>query len=405
MNDHAIVSPSAAERWMECPGSVKLGKLFPDKSSDYADEGTLAHNLAKILLLKELKFINNYTYQKELQEIKTSQYYNEEMHDYCDDYRGFVMEKYHEAGDDAQIKIETRVDLDLWVPEGYGTVDVQIAANQILRIIDLKYGKGVQVDAEKNPQLMLYALGVLHENELLYDIEFVEIHIYQPRIDNYCSYMIAVKALQEWGENVLKPKAKKAFDGVVEFKAGKWCQFCKAKMNCKTLAEYNLQVAKEEFRIGDSDEELELMKLQETNILTDKQIAAIILRSQEFNHWLKAVKEYALEESVKNQKKWPGLKLVEGRSNRKISDEKAALKILLDKKYDKDKVTETNLLGITKLEKILGPKDFSNVLGKLIFKPPGAPTLVQASDKRPELNSHDKAVQEFKGEKYTDDGE
>lgn len=405
-NAHAQVAPSAAERWMECPGSVKLGQLFPDKSSDYADEGTLAHDLCKILLLKELKVINAYTFNKELDTIKTSKFYNSDMHDHCDDYKSFVLEEYYESGDEAEIQVEQKVNLDSFVPEGFGTVDARIAANRILKIIDFKYGQGVYVDAEKNAQLMLYALGVLEENELLYDIEFVKIFIFQPRLDNISSYTISVKLLQEWGEKELKPKAKKAFEGSVEFKAGKWCQFCKAKANCKTLAEYNLNIAREQFRVGDDDSELELLTLKEVNLLTDKQVSAILLRALEFHNWIKSVKEYALDEAVTKQKKWPGLKIVEGMSKRKIGDEKKAIELLLaTKKYTQVQITETKLLGITKLEKAIGKKDFSSVLGSLIFKPTGAPTLVAVSDKRPALNSHDKAVQEFKSEKYVDDEE
>lgn len=405
MGGHAVVSPSAAERWMECPGSIKLGKLFPDSTSDYADEGTLAHELCRILVMREAKQLNNYTYNKAFEEIKLSKYYCEEMQDFCEGFMRFVLEEFYESGEGAVLKVETRVNLDSWVPEGFGTVDIQIAADRFLKIIDFKYGKGIYVEAEKNPQLMLYGLGVLEENDLLYDIEFVKIIIYQPRLENIGDYTIHADALREWGDKVLKPKAKAAYEGSTEFKAGKWCQFCKAKPNCKVLAEYNLEVAKEQFRIGDSDEELELLSLKETHLLNDKQIAAIVLRRLEFHNWIKSVVEHALSEAVTNQKKYPGLKLVSGMSKRQIGDKDKVIEDLVKLKYEKSKITKTELLGITALTKIIKAKDFTAVLTSRIFKPAGAPTLVQASDKRPELNSHDEAVKQFKSEKFEDDNE
>lgn len=392
---HAQLSPSAAERWMECPGSIKLGKLFPDKSSEYADEGTCAHALGELFLKRDLKLCTTYQYNRAFEEVKAIKYYCEEMHDYCDDYKAFVIEELNASGHEAQILLETKVDLTDWIPEGYGTIDIRIAANRVLKIIDLKYGKGIMVDSENNKQLMAYGLGALKEYDLLFDIEFVEIIIYQPRLENISRFMISAKALREWGEKVLIPAAKKAFDGAVDFKAGKWCQFCKAKPNCKTFAEYNLEIAKEQFSVGTDEEELELLKLAETNLLTDEQVSVIVLRAQEFIKWIDAVKDMALAEAIHNQKKWPGMKLVEGRSIRKISDELEARRLLVKKGFKKDEITQTKLLGITKLEKIIGAKDFNAVLTNLIFKPPGAPALVAASDKRPALNSVDKAIQEF----------
>lgn len=390
---HAKLSPSAASRWMECPGSIKLERFFPDKSSDYADEGSLAHELGKILLKLEFKHISRFVFNKELDLIKQSKFYNAEMQKYCEEYKAFVMMHYHEAGDGAQIIIEEKVSVDEWIKEGFGTVDVRIYNNRFLKIIDLKYGQGVEVLAEQNSQLMIYGLGVNYDAELYYNIEMIEMIIFQPRLENISSYTMAVTKLVEWGEKILKPKAEKAFNGVEEFKAGKHCQFCRVKPNCKTFANYNLEIAKKQFEIGDDEEELELLDLKDVHLMKDAQVAVIITKALEFKNWLSSVEEYALDQALNHKKKWPGLKLVRGISRRIITDEEKAKESLL-KKYPADKVTKTKLIGIGDLEKLLG-KDFDKFLGKFIFKPDGAPALVQISDKRPAINSVEEAKKQF----------
>jgi hypothetical protein len=254
MSAHAVLSPSGAERWLNCTPSVRLEQQFPDNAGQAAAEGTLAHELGELLLRKELKQIKKFQFEQKLAAIKANGLYDNSMLDHCENYRDFVLERLHDAKartKDAVIALEQRIDLTEFVPEGYGTTDSNIIADHILDVVDLKYGKGVPVSAERNKQMMLYALGALNAFDMMYDIHTVRMTIYQPRIDNISTWELPVKDLREWAETELRPRAKLAFDGEGEFNAGKHCRFCKARGTCKANADFNLQLAKYEFREAD----------------------------------------------------------------------------------------------------------------------------------------------------------
>lgn len=374
---HAFLSCSGASRWLACPPSAMLESSFESTSNAAADEGTLAHALCELYLLNNLKKIKSIPYQSELKKIKHNQFYNNEMNGHAMDYVDFITEKLF-SHKDAMIFIEERIDLQEYVPEGFGTVDCIIIADKILDVNDLKYGKGVLVEAHENKQMMLYALGALRKYRLLYEIDKVSMTIYQPRLNNFSTYEVDAEALLKWGEEEVKPKAKLAFNGKGEYSAGSHCKFCKARNTCKALADHNMQIARFEF--------------EDPNKLKPEDIAHILEQAMDIKTWLTNVQQYALSEAVNNGIKWPGFKLVSGRSNRKYADE---AKIIAAFKKAKIKdgyyLTAPALVGIGTLEKNLGKAEVEKLVGKFIIKPEGAATLVPEWDKRPELNSAEAA--------------
>jgi hypothetical protein len=378
---HAVLSPSSAERWLACTPSARLEEKFADGHSDYAAEGTLAHALAEILIRQKLKMPYS---KKDLKEIRADDMYNDSMEDYCEDYSLFVIEHLEAARahtPDAQIFLEELLVFDEWVKEGYGTGDVTIVADDLMDVIDFKYGKGVPVSALNTKQMRLYGLGAYARFGILYNIKTVRMTIAQPRIDNYSSDEISVKELLKWANGELKQKADLAWKGEGEFKAGNHCRFCRAKGSCKALADYNLELAKYDFA--------------DPNLLDDVAVADILNRADIFKKWIAAVEEYALDQAINHDKTWPGYKLVEGRSNRKYTDPEAVVSTLLKAGFAEDLIYQKKLYGITLMTKNLGKKQFENHLSHLLEKPDGKPTLVTLSDKRPEWKGIDKAIQDF----------
>lgn len=381
--DHAILSPSGASRWLACPPSARLEAEFPDSTSDAAKEGTLAHAYGETVLKRAAFQIpaDYKSYLQELKKLEADLFFSVELATYATDYAEFVIEQFNAAKaitPDAELRIEEQLDLTKYVPEGFGTGDAVIIADDVLHIIDLKYGKGVPVSCENNKQMMLYALGALEAFGFLYGINTVKMTIYQPRLDNISSFEMPVKDLERWANEELIPRAKLAFDGEGLFVAGNHCRFCRAKAQCRTLAEKNLEIAKYEFKNGE--------------LLNDEEIADILTRADQFLKWISAVQDYALIEAVDNGKSWPGWKLVEGRSVRVYSDQDAIADTLRGAGYEDAIIYEKKLLGITAMEKAIGKKNFVALCDSLILKPQGKPTLALAADKRPEWNS---AVKDF----------
>lgn len=382
---HALLAPSAAYRWLMCPKSARQEEKFEDKASIYADEGTLAHNIAELLIKYMLGRIDFATYQEGLTVYQEDELYEEEMLDYCNDYAEFVIEKYNEVKahtPDAQLHTEVEVDLRMFIPESWGHIDVVIIGDGVLIIIDLKYGKGKPVSAFENKQAMIYGLGAIAKAQLLYEVGTVEMIIHQPRLDSITDFTMPVDELLSWASNELQAKAQLAYDGEGEYVPGDHCDFCKFRVRCKALADYNLEIAKHEFAQPDA--------------LSDEDIADILSRILMLENWATAVKTYALNEAVNNNKKWPGFKLVEGRSNRKYADEKKAEDVLIAHDFKPDIIFKPKkLFGITELQKRIGTVAFKNYIEPLLIKPNGKPVLVSIDDKRPELNSIDKAREDF----------
>lgn len=380
---HALLSASGSTRWLNCSPSARLEEKFPNKSSVYAEEGTLAHENSDVELLYRLGEITKRVYNSELKKIQKNKLYSSEMPGEVDKYVTFVMETFNSVRrdhPDAVIMVEQRLDFSHIVKGGFGTGDVLIIADGVMWVIDLKYGKGVAVSAEDNPQLKLYGVGALRAHELSYDIQTVRLCIMQPRLDSLSTFDISVDDLNDWAENTVKPGAEKAYTGEGEYKTGSWCKFCKAKSVCRAMAEDNLKLAKFEF--ADPD------------ILADFEIAEVLGKLDVLTDWAKSVKDYALEEALKG-KEWPGFKVVEGRSIRKWLDEKKVTERLVKLDFKPDQFEISKLAGIGVVEKLLGKKDFYKELNELVVKPQGAPTLAPESDKRPGMGLA-KAKQEFK---------
>lgn len=395
-NQHAVLSPSGASRWMTCTPSARLEQQFPDSAGDAAREGTLAHAIGELMLRHAIKQINIFEYKMKLTEIIESdqivnddcevvqEFYCISMHEYCEQYATFVMEQLAEARKhtpDAQLFIEQRLDLSAYIPEGFGTGDVGIVANTTLHGIDLKYGKGVEVSAIDNTQMKIYGLGWLKEYDTMYDITTVRLTIFQPRIDNFSTWEISVTDLMKWALEVLKPKAITAFAGSGEFVAGAHCQFCRVKF-CKARADYQFELAKYEF--------------QDAVFLNDGEVSDILKRADDFIKWINGIDEYALDQAVNKNKKWPDFKLVEGRSNRSYVSDERIIKALLSEGFTEEVLFEPKkLLGVTKMEELLGKKKFKTALHGLIVKPPGKLALVSVDDKRDEFNSITQAAKDF----------
>ena len=367
---HAVLSASASKRWLNCTPSAKLNAEIPDITTEYAKEGTDAHELAEYKVNQLLGIrTDNPT--------ENLDYYNQEMEECTDSYAQYIAEQMSQYSSPA-VMVEQRLDFSRYVPGGFGTGDCIIVADDVLTVIDFKYGKGVAVEAECNPQMMLYALGALEMFSILYDINEVKMVIFQPRIENISEFSIPVSDLMNWAENELRPKAELAVKGEGEFCAGEHCRFCKVKATCRKRAEYNLAIAKYDFAPPD--------------MLEDSEIEMILERADALTAWASDVKEYALSEALKGRK-WNGYKVVEGRSNRKYTDEKMAAAVV--KKAGKDPYSEPKILGITEMTKLLGgKKKFDELLSKYVCKPQGKPTLVPESDKRKEWSSAENDFQE-----------
>lgn len=381
---HALLSPSAASRWLICTPSARLEEKFPDTESEYAKEGTLAHRLIELLLKWEFDKIGKIVYKKELQKIQQSEFYNEEMLDHCEAFIHYVKEIYTEARDNFGkpiIYFEQNFNLSAYIEEGYGTTDVLILAGKHLIVFDFKYGKGVPVYAEDNPQLKLYGLGALLEFEHIFDIDQIDLIIYQPRIDNISKWSISKEDLLQWAETDLKRQAEKAYEGNGDFAAGSHCQFCKVRANCKAHYDNQIQLARHEF--------------QDPELLEDETISEILDKIKLFEMWIAAVKEYALEQALKHGKKFPGYKLVEGRSSRKYADENEVLAQLKANGFKQKDLGSFKLKGITEMERMLGKRRFEALLNDYLIKPPGKPVLVPESDPRASVNNIEQAKIDF----------
>lgn len=379
MRAHALLGASKAGMWINCPPSARLTEHIPDKGSAYAEEGTVAHKLAEIKLRRRLTPCNSSRRQaleEQLEQLKQGPYYNAEMESAIQEYVELIEERFMEAksrSDDARILLEERIDLSEWVPEAFGTCDVVIISDCVLEVIDLKYGQGVPVSAEGNPQIRLYGLGAWNEYSYLYDISEVRMTIMQPRRDNVSTEVLSIDELMEWAENVVKPAAQLAFAGEGEFSSGDHCKWCLVKANCKARADKNMEPLSYQFK--------------DPALLTIEEIGAILFISDQLQAWAKDVKNFAYDQALAGVV-IPQWKLVEGKSDRVIKDAEAAKNALLASEFTLEQIMKPlEMLGISALEKKHGKKTIAGVLKELIIKPTGKPALVPETDRRPKLNS------------------
>ena len=362
---HAVLSASSSERWLNCPPSARLCEAYEDKGSDYAAEGTDAHALAESRLKQALGIPTE-------DPVENLTWYNAEMEDCAQGYAAYVVELLETAKQtcsDPVVMIEQRVDFSRWVPGGFGTGDCICIAEGLLNIVDLKYGAGIEVSADHNPQMMLYALGALEIFDGIYDIDTVRMTIYQPRKANISIFEMSKDALLTWADTELTEKARLAYEGQGNFSCGEWCRFCKAKAECRERAIYNLRLAQYDFL--------------NPALLQDEEISDILGRIDALTSWASDVKEYALQQAITG-KEWTGWKLVEGRSNRKYTSEAVVAATVEGAGFDP---YERKVLGVTAMQKMLGKTRFEELLAPYIEKPQGKPTLVPESDKRPAMNT------------------
>ncbi|MCB5701469.1 DUF2800 domain-containing protein [Megasphaera elsdenii] len=367
---HAILSASSSSRWLACPPSAQINAELPETTSVYAEEGTKAHALAE-------KTLKGYLAGGPA-EVQSD---NEEMKEAVQRYVDVCIEKINaakKASPDAVVHVEFRLDFSTYVPDGFGTGDMVIVSDNSLEICDLKYGKGVPVSAEGNTQMRLYALGAVEEFGMLYAFDTVHTTIIQPRLDSVSTDTLSAGKLLDWGRSII-PVAKLAYDGKGEFQAGDHCRFCKFRPRCKALAAYMT----------------EKTALRKKQTLTDLETVSILQAAKDIKRWLTDLEDYALGKALDGYD-WPGMKLVEGRSKRVITDPDAAAAALIEKGFDTDAVYKPReLQTLTALEKLVGKKSLAEALGDIIEKPDGKPTLVELSDKRPPLDVTAKAADAF----------
>ena len=369
--NHAILSASSSHRWLNCPPSAKLCANAADASSEFAREGTCAHELCEYKVRKMLD-------ENVQNPAENLDFYDSEMEECSENYAQYIAEIFAEVKKkctDPITLVEQRLDFSKYVPDGFGTGDCVIVADDVLHVVDFKYGQGVEVSAENNPQMKLYALGALELFDSLYDITQIEMSIFQPRLNNISKSEITKAELLDWAENTLKPIAELAAKGEGEFKAGKHCRFCKVKATCRKRAEYNLELAKYDFAVP--------------NTLKTAEISVILTKADELAAWVNDVKEYALQQALSGVQ-FDGFKVVEGRSVRKYKDEKAVAETVEKAGFNP---FGQSVLGITAMTKLLGKSKFEELLSGFITKPKGKPTLVPISDKRAAINN---AADDFK---------
>jgi len=365
---HAKYAPSHAAIWGACTAAPSLEAGIPDKGSPYAAEGTLAHAIAELKLNKQFTPMSAVKYRNALGKLKADPLYQPEMDGYTDQYVEYILKICHAFSSKPYVVAEKRLEMGHIAPDCFGTADCIILHGDTLHVCDLKYGKGVPVSAEHNPQLRLYAIGAVREYSMLYDIHKVETHIIQPRLDNFSSETLSVEELTGWGEKLRQRINQSLLDGG-EFVPGAHCRFCKAKSICRARAAALLTLEEPKAR------------MEQGEVLTDAEIGDILQRAQTLENWVKGLEEYA-QSKLLSGGEIPGWKLVEGRSVRTITDTDRAFEVLTGSGYDADLLYERKPLGLTALEKLCGKKKLAELIGEFIQKPAGKPTLAPVSDKR-----------------------
>jgi hypothetical protein len=370
MTAHALLSASGSKRWLSCTPSARLEATLPEQKRgagafDFSQEGTTAHTLAEAKLRYHFGQIGTEEYENEISTIKATPYYNDDFEANVDNYVLYVRSQ---IGEGDTPLFEQRVDFSDWVPDGFGTADVVILSKHSIRVIDLKFGKGVPVMAQDNPQLRLYALGAYSKFKEEYpDIKEVSYTIHQPRLDSISTDGTSIAKLVDWANYFVKPKAKKAWSGSGEFLPGEWCQFCRAKAQCRARSDYNTELAKQDFK--------------SPRLLSEEEISQVLVKAQNLRTWVNDVEDFALNRAVTENIVPPGYKLSTTVTHRKISDSALAATVLVEKGMAPEVIWEPpKLKSIAALEK-LGPKgQVTAWLGDLVLRPEGQPKLVKVKE-------------------------
>ncbi|MYL41793.1 DUF2800 domain-containing protein [Virgibacillus salexigens] len=385
---HALLSASGSPRWLTCTPSARLEEEFEDKDSFYSKEGELAHEIAELKLRKYFtEAMSKSTFTRRLNKLKKKTYQDEllfqkEMLKHTDTYLDYLKEITLAMSATPYVAIEKKIDYSAYAPEGFGTADCIIIGGDTLYVNDFKYGKGVPVSAEDNPQMKLYALGAYLEYSFLYSFKNVHLSIVQPRLDSISEYELTLDELLQWGEEI-KPIAQQAFKGEGEYVPGEHCKFCKAKAVCRARA--------------DQFSALDDFKQMQPPLISNEEVGQALEKAKHLESWIKALKEYALKESLKGNE-IAGWKAVEGRGSRNYVDQDKAFAHLKEKGIDEAMLFERVPLTVPKLEKQLGKKEYRELLEEpgLVQKSPGKPTLAPASDKRVAVTNEVSAAEDFK---------
>lgn len=400
---HALLSASSASRWLVCTAAPRFEEGLPESTSEYAEEGRLAHAIGELKVTKKCTPMSTRTYNTRLNKLKKDPLYTPEMDKTTDLYLEHITEQVMAYDTAPTVAVEVLVDFSDYVPEGFGTCDCCIIGGDLLSIVDYKHGKGVPVSAVGNPQMRLYALGAFHRYAPVFGdtIKRVRMTIDQPRLDSYTTDEITVDELRAWGESI-KPIAQKAFSGLGEFAPGDHCRFCRGKAQCRARA--NINTALEDFAgcipAGSlTPEEKQSMEaatasgMEAPALLTDEEIGDLLIRGKLLVKWYADLEEYATT-ALLNGKPIPGWKLVAGRSDRAFTDQDAAIKAVIEAGYDEALVYDRKPKTLAQLEKLMGKAEFAEKLGSYVVKPLGKPKLAEASDKREAYNP---AAADFSG--------
>ena len=367
---HALLSASSAHRWLECPPSAVANEAYPDQDTTFAHEGTLAHEVAEYMAR------NGYYDHKGSKTGVTV-----EMVECAKEYADYIEEQ--KKSNDAIVLLEQRVDFSPWVPDGFGTCDCIIIQEETLTIIDYKYGQGVVVSASDNPQMKLYALGAMNDYGIAMDVKKVELHIFQPRLNNISTDTLTVEELMEWADKTVKPTAEQAIQGKGKYAPGEHCRFCQHGGKCRALTKL-------------CTEYLDTHGLRVAlPVLAPHEVADVLRMEPMVTLWLKKVKEQAMT-TLMNGGELPGYKLVEGRLGvRKWSNDQTVLNLLKGAGYREEEVTETKVLSPAQMDKAIGKKRATELLEEYIERAPGAPTIAPISDKRPAYDRLAEAQTDF----------
>lgn len=384
---HAKLSASGSKKWLTCTPSAHLEDQFPDEGSDFAAEGTFAHEIFELQLLNYLDRCTPQDFNRGMRQAQKHRFWSQALVDHVSaavDRAVVAIEEARARCADPVILVEKRLDFSRWVPEGFGTGDLVIITDELVEVMDYKHGKGVLVEAQDNSQMRLYGLGAYNELAHLYDIQRVRMTVLQPRLDNFGSEELSTSELLGWAESYVVPRARMAWDGQGEFVPGEHCTsgFCRARFQCPARAAAAIEVARQDFALKDPE------------LLTVEQLTAVLAKADMAIDWLNDVKAYALKQAEAGAQ-IPGFKLVEGRSNRKYANADEVATRLLEAGIPEAVIYERSLLGITAMEKAIGKKKFAELLDDLVVKPAGKPTLVPVDDKRPALSSVASATEDF----------
>ena len=367
MTAHAVLSASASKRWLTCTPSARLEATLPEPPKrsgdfDYSQEGTMAHTLAEVKLRHHFNEIGIDEYDREYEIIKNTPYFNEEFERHVDDYVLYVRSQ---IGEGDRAYFEQRVDFSDFVPDGFGTADVIILSKHSIRVIDLKFGRGVQVEAKDNSQLRLYALGAYSKFKEEYpDLKEVQYTIYQPRTENISTDGTTVTRLLDWANYFVKPKAKRAWAGTGEFIPGDHCQFCRAKATCRARSDFVTELAKLDFR--------------EPALLTDEELEMALTRASQLKTYVSDLESYFTERAIKDGVAPKGYKLVTTKTHRRITDQALAAQVLIENNFKEDEIWEPrSLRSIAQLEKLAKKGYVASLLNQLIARPEGQPKLVK----------------------------